>query len=171
MLLTVGDLDLLERDGEQLVAHAEHAADGDHDLRDAPARRIFEHEVLHLADLLSLRIADLGADDLACAVRALPRFIGVLHRLLIRFVSRARRGAVGVGLRRCAGSLRARRAQREREACSERRDEKRCSMVVHGYPRRRQKRKKSGRPVSVARSRLCWQSLPILAVGRPGYSP
>jgi len=71
---------------EQLVAHAQHAADRDDDLRDAARLRVLQHEVLHRADLLSLRVANFGADDLRRAMRALPRVVGDLGLPLLRLL-------------------------------------------------------------------------------------
>jgi hypothetical protein len=137
-------LQLVVRHGEQLVAHAENAADGDHDLRDATRLRIFQHEVLHRADLLPLRVANLGADDLARAMRALPRLVRVpggfavgLARVCLHVGASRRAGGRPAGVRagrraRRAGGLCAHRAQREREARRKRGEQKRMSRSLHG---------------------------------------
>ena len=125
-VLAVGrHLHLVVRHGEQLVAHAEHATDGDDHLRDAARLRVLEHQVLHRADLLSLRVADFSADDLRRAMRALPRVVcdlGLLFLgLLLRLAAVVGRGCV----------LRERGRQRERKARCDRRRHERCAVTFH----------------------------------------
>jgi len=121
-------LHLVVRHGEQLVAHAEHASHGDDYLRDAARLRVLEHEVLHSADFLPLRVANLRTDDLGRAMRALPRVVGHLRLLAFRLLLSL---AARIGGRR---ALREYRRQGERKARGNCRRHERCSVTFHDGP-------------------------------------